>query len=197
MTNNQRFAAELVVLLAVGTAIWAKADVKQPATTTVQPSIVTRQVMIVDADGHPRAILTSSGLTLLDKKPLIGDTGKVTAHFGDPVDGRSDGATLEIMGKDNMSSIALGEYTIKDRDEMVLSLGAPLSSLPFPDATAAGKSDFPNGVVNIVANGTMSRAGEIRMTAGTGKDAYIKTFDDGSSEVRAASFLSTRKQPRK
>jgi hypothetical protein len=74
MTNNQRFLAELVVLLTIGGAIYAKATpAKQDEQ--VQPETIRAQNFVVeDKDGNPLAVLGS-----VDPQGKFGIKGRLTS----------------------------------------------------------------------------------------------------------------------
>ena len=57
MTNNQRFAAELAVLLLVGGAIWSKAAPHQEGNRLPLPDVHTQHLYIDRADGTTCAAL--------------------------------------------------------------------------------------------------------------------------------------------
>lgn len=57
MTNNQRFIAELAVLLIIGGAIYAKATPARQDKTTTPEVIRAQQFELVDADGKVLAVL--------------------------------------------------------------------------------------------------------------------------------------------
>jgi hypothetical protein len=59
MTNNQRFLAELAVLLLIGGAIYAKATPDKQDEQAVSEIIRAQNFVVADKDGNPLAVLGS------------------------------------------------------------------------------------------------------------------------------------------
>lgn len=193
MTNNQRFAAEIVILFIIGTLIMSRAAPAKQTVKDVPNMLTTHSLLIVDQHGTPRAKLTADetapGLLLLDKD------GKTVRGrfviFPDPdhqAQYEASGPTLNVADKNGAEIATLSTRSSGKNETAFLHLHRgdqpPMHLAP----VGKGRAD-----IDITAgdNGT---TGIYMISVPRNKPsswATLEAKDNGKSEVTATKFTST------
>ncbi len=99
MTNNQRFGAELAVLLTLGATMWAKAGPQEAGKPKALDTLTVRRIEVVDADDGNRTVFNGKEIQILDHN------GRVRAQFG--LEGGDNNTMLRLYDNRNVERAAL------------------------------------------------------------------------------------------